>query len=463
MPATVPPMKIPFRAALIAIFSSALMAAPAVRLPVVSNSSVTVSGNAAGGSSRTIALPFMNNYNDKGNWYVTPSDAHAAFVVADAQPTKQASLNIDLNGKQTTFVINRDNNQDTGRKSDLLFGLNLAGLPYTLDEGDSVTVNVSKMDSLNLEATFSGSLTQAGLTSTRGHDAYRIEIRGVISLHRPAAPAETSAGSYVDCDPIIHDWLNQAEDRAPSDCEVKFDQLARGVFAKAFAPMISSFEAKNWQLKKNLNSASLTAVPRGSEKMPYQFGFAPGGDVSIQLRMDSANVDYQRLQSARQTPDPSFTKMMELIKQGKYAEAQALADQRKPTSSSAAVQDNTQISVQPSLNTLSISVVNLHGSFSSSVLAGGGGVVLFVPEAQPNTGGSEGSATTYVLLGAWGQPNSTALDADSSKVSAKANTSPALSRLSAQTVVVTFRCSRELAQKAIQAVDWNALRGLMVR
>jgi len=122
------------------------------RPAVVSNSSVTVSGPIIGGT-RTIALPWMNNFENKG----------------------------------------------TG--------------------------------------------TQAGLMARNGHNAYQIKVNGVISLHRASAPAEKSAGNYMDCDPIIHDWLNQAESRAPAECEVKFDQVVRAAMTKAFDPTYAAFAA----------------------------------------------------------------------------------------------------------------------------------------------------------------------------------------------------------------------------
>jgi hypothetical protein len=38
---------------------------------------------------------------------------------------------------------------------------------------------------------------------------------------------------------------------------------------------------------------------------------------------------------------------------------------------------------------------------------------------------------------------------------------PSAPRLSTQTVVLTFRCSRELALKATQTIDWSILRALI--
>lgn len=436
---------------------------PAETRPVVvSRSSITVSGPAAGGT-HTIALPFMNNFENKGDWYVTATDAHAAFFLADAQASKEGRIDLELNGKQTTFVINHDNNKNTGHKTDLWFGVMVGSAQkstlFTLDTDDEVKISITRMDSLTLEAAVSGTVTQAGLQERNGHAGYRIEVNGVISLHRATAPAERSAGNYIDCDPIIHDWLNQAQDRAPSDCEAKFDQHVRATMVKAFEPAISAFEAQQWRATKNPTAGTLTGVVRGSEKGPYQFGFA-GANLGFQMLMDSKTPEYQRLKFAADVPDPGLAKVMELMKQGKYAEAQAAAKERKPTNASGEFHDNTQFDVSASVNHSGVSVLNFHGAFAASPLPGGG-IVLYLPQAQPGGGGSEGDPMTYVLLGPWGQPIASKVDAEATQVSIKAVLNPSAPRLSVQTVVVSFRCSRELAQKAIPTIDWSGLRTLI--
>ncbi len=421
----------------------------AARPPVVSNSSITISGLAAGGT-RTIQLPFMNNFENKGDWYVTPTDAHAAFFLADAPATKEGRIDLELNGKQTTFVINHENSKGTGHKTDLWFGVMLGSAQrsamYMFDKDDAITVTVTKMDPLNFEANFSGTLT---------HEGERVKVNGVISLHRPAAPPDKSAGNYVNCDPVIHDWLNQAENRAPSDCEVKYDDHVRAEMNKAFAPMMSAFEGAQWRLTKSPSPGPLTSMSRGSEKNPFTFGL-----FTFQLVMNTSDPEYQRLKAASEAPDPGMTHVMELLKQGKYAEAQAAQKELKPNTAFADFRLNTQMDVSALINSAGISALNFHGAFDATPLPGGG-TVLFLPAAQPPTGGAEGEIVTYVLLGPWGQASATKGEADTSKVSIKAAMNPSAPRLFTQTVVMTFRCSRELAQKAIQSIDWSTLRALI--
>jgi hypothetical protein len=429
---------------------------------VVSNSSVTVSGPIVGGT-RTIALPWMNNFEDKGDWYVTPTDAHVGLFLSDASAMKQGGIDLGLNGKQTTYVINHGNNKDTGHRTDMWFGVTVGSAQkstlFTFDDNDEVTISVSRLDSLTLEATVSGTLTQAGLMERNGHEAYRIKVSAVISLHRASAPAEKSAGNYIDCDPVIHDWLNQAQSRAPSECEVKFDQAVRAAMTKAFEPVYAAFAAEQWRVTRSPRAGPLDSVPRGSEKMPYQLGFGMFA-VGFELTMDSHAPEFQRLKAAADAPDPGLLRVMELMKQGKYAEAQAAAKEVKPNNALGEFRGNTQVVTTPMINRAEVTVVNFHGAFAAAPLAGGG-TVLYLPEAQPGGGGSEGDPMTYVLLGPWGQPSAARLDADATRVSVKATMSPSSPRLSVQTVVVGFHCSGELARRAIQTVDWSVLRGLI--
>lgn len=437
-------------------------AAAAARPAVVSNSSVSISGAVIGGT-RTIALPWMNNFENKGDWYVTPTEAHAAFFLSDATAMKEGRIDLGLNGKQTVFVINHGNNKDTGHKTDQWFGVTVGSAKkstmFTLGDSDEITITIAKMDSLTLEATVSGTLTQAGLMERKGSDAYRIQVHGTIGLHRASAPAEKSAGNYIGCYPIIHDWLNQALNRAPAECEVKFDQDVRATMTKAFASTYATFAEQQWRVTRSPKEGAPDSIPRGSEKAPYRFGF--GNSASeFGLTMDSGNPEFQRLKAAADAPDPGLSKVMELMKQGKYAEAQAAAKENKPNNALGEFRGNTQLAVTPVINMGDVTVVNFHGSFAAAPLAGGG-TILYLPEAQSGGGGAEGDPMTYVLLGPWSQASATRLDADETKVSVKAAINPSAPRLSVQTVVVGFHCSRELAQKAIQTVDWPMLRALI--
>jgi len=440
-----------------------LPAKPA-RPPVVSNSSMTVTtlDGPEVGSTQTIALPFMNNFENKGDWYVTPTDAHAAFFVADALATKLGRIDLTMNGQQTTLVINFDNNKNTGHKTDQGFQLMLGSAQkpadYGIGKNDAVTVTVTKMDSLTFEATVSGMVSQLAAGRPNTNIPLRMKVSGVISLHRASAPPEISAGNYIDCDPIIHDWLNDALNRASSDCEVKFDDHLQTALNAAFSPMESAFTASQWQIiNKPDPSVLFLSAPRGSEKEPFH-----GQGFKLTMAVNPNSAQGQQAMAAANTPDPLMVKMMELLKAGKYAEAQELQKQLDAKLKSASPPPSTRFTVQVSFNFSARELINFHGTFSTSALPGGG-TVLYLPVMQPLSGGSSGEPGTWVLLGPWSQPTSTHLDGETTKVITKAQMNPSAPRLSVQNIAVYLNCDHDLATNVIQAINWSQLRALLAQ
>ena len=443
----------------LAAIASAATAPP----PVVSNSTVTISGPGIGGVTKTLSLPFMNNFANKGDWYVLPNDAHAAFFVADKMTYSQARVDILLNGAQKTFVITSANDLAAGHKTDQAFDV-MVGDGHTnktfstTDPGDAVTITVTRMDILNFEATFSGTMTEVGMMERDGHDAHAVTVSGSISLHRASAPPPVSAGNWVDCDPIIHDWLNEAENRASSECEAKFDHHLQTAMNAAFSPMESALTASDWQIVNEPDPNVLfLSAPRGSEAQPFH-----GQGFKLTLALNPNSSQGQQAIDAANTPDPLMMKMMELMKEGKYAEAQELQKQLDAKSKDAPPPPSTRLTVQVSFNTPAKELINFHGAFSTSALPGGG-TVLYLPAMQPLSGGSSGDPGTWVLLGPWSQPASTHLDGDTTKVIAKAQLNPTAPRLSVQNIAVYLNCDQDLAAKAIQAIDWSQLRALLAQ
>ena len=435
--------------------------------PVTSTSTITISGPGVGGASRTMSLPFMNNFKGKGDWYVTPTDAHAAFFLSDALTTRAGRLDLELNGTPNElinqpFAITMQNNKDTGHKTDqgfeVMIGTAQKSTTFSaVDPGDTLTITVTKMDMLSFEANFSGALTELGMMERNGHEAHRVSVSGSIRLHRPSAPPAVSTGAWNNCDPVIHDWLNQAENRAASECETGFDRHVRAAMNNAFAPMVSSLQAQQWKTPWGVDDPTVpfTAAPRGSETQPFT-----GQGWSVRMQMDSGSPQYQQLKASADQPDPDLVKEMELMKQGKYAEAQALDKARKPNNALGEFRDNTEFTARASINSGGLDVVNFHGSFTATPLPGGG-AILYLPAAQPPTGGGEGEPWTFILLGPWGQPTAAHLDGETTRVVVKAQLNPTPARLGAQTVLVRIRSSRELAQKVIQSIDWGPLRALI--
>jgi hypothetical protein len=444
-------------------FTAALANAAAAPPPVVSNSTITISGPGIGGATKTFSLPFMNNFANKGDWYVLTNDAHAAFFVADKATLAQSRVDILLNGAQKTFVITSANDLASGHKTDEAFdvmvGDGRSNKSFsTTDRRDAVTVAVTRMDMLNFEATFSGTMTEVGMMASDGDGANRVTVSGTISLHRASAPAPINAGNWVDCDPIVHDWLNQAQNRASSDCEVKFDHHLQTALNAAFAPMESALAASQWQIvNKPDPNVLFDSAPRGSEGEPFR-----GQGFKLTMAVNPNSAQGQQAMAAANTPDPLMDKIMVLMKAGNYAEAQELEKQLDAKLKSAPPAPSTRLTVQVSFNFSRRELINFHGAFSTSALPGGG-TVLYLPAMQGLGGGAGGDPGTWVLLGPWSQPTSTHLDGETIKVATKAQMNPSTPRLSVQNISVYLNCDQNLSAKAIGAVNWSQLRGLLAQ
>jgi hypothetical protein len=443
------------------IYALATATAATAPPPVVVSGAFTLSGPGIGGASQTCALHFMNNYASKGDWYVIPNDAHAAFFVADRSPYSQCMVDLLLNGTGETFLITDANDVSKGHKTDLAFDVSMGDGHNdkkfsTTDPGDQVTITITKIDMLNFEASFSGNMTEVGLMERNGHETHKVMVHGSISLRRQTAPAPISAGNWQDCDPIVHDWLNEAQNRAASGCETKYDHHLQLAFDAAIAPFESAMQSSQWQIvNKPDPNVPFDSAPRGSEKAPFN-----GQGFKLTMAVNPNSSQGQQAMSAATTPDPLMDQMMQLLKSGKYAEAQALQKQLDAKLKSAQPPPSTRFTVQVSINSPGKDFINFHGAFSTQALAGGG-TVLYLPAMQGLGGGSSGDPGTWVLLGPWSQPTATHLDGDTTKVTTKAPLNPAAPRLSVQSISVYINADQAVANKAIQEIDWSQLRALL--
>jgi hypothetical protein len=327
-------------------------------------------------------------------------------------------VDILLNGAQKTIAITSSNDLATGHNTDLAFdvmvgdGRNNKSFSTT-DRRDAVTVTVTRMDMLNFEATFSGTMTEMGVMRSSGREPSKVSVSGTISLHRASAPAPINAGNWVDCDPIVHDWLNEAQNRASSDCEVKFDHHLETALSFAFAPMESALEASQWQIVNMSDPSGLfDSAPRGSEGEPFR-----GQGFKLTMAVNPNTAQGQQVMAAN-TPDPLMDKMIQLLKAGNYAEAQVVQKQLDAKLKSAPAPPSTRLTVQVSFNFSSREFINFHGAFSTSALPGGG-TVLYLPAMQGLGGGSGGDPGTWVLLGPWSRNQGADESLDAATVNTK--------------------------------------------
>ena len=144
-------------------------------------------------------------------------------------------------------------------------------------------------------------------------------------------------------------------------------------------------------------------------------------------------------------------KMMELMKAGKYAEAQELPKTTHAKLKNAPPPPSTRFTVQVSFNSSAREFINFTEPSALRALPGGGTVVFFARHAAIERR-LRRRPRTWVLLGPWSQPASTHLDGETTKVTTKAQMNPSAPRLSVQSIAVYLNCDHDLAAKAIQAI-----------
>ena len=229
----------------------------------------------------TVTLPVVS-----GDWYVTASEAHATFTFHSGAGPRQVALETEWEGKQAAHQLTNDTDPAAPR---MQFVLTLerggqSGLVWRPTGGaTTVTVSVDTMTDHDLVARVAGALEGTA-------DTPAVHVSGTIRLHRAALPAANATATYGDCDPVIHDRLRGAEDRAPSECEVKFDADVRAAAHQALARVISTLESSQWQVEET--SQPLQEVPRASERAPFR-----ATAYAVSFTLDRSSAEAAKLQA----------------------------------------------------------------------------------------------------------------------------------------------------------------------
>ena len=402
-----------------------------------SQSTITVSG--PGLANGTYAPNQVN-----ADWFVTATDAHATLHMDTGYGTKpRVVLELEWDGKGPVQRIDGAT-QHSNAPGGAGFYLQVDDAMAQPEKTDVITVTVSAMDAGTLTATLQG-------TARTG--AGPLRVTGTIRLTRAvAAPGVAASGTFEGCDPVIHDKLAGAEGRSPTECEVKYDLHVRQALARALAPVVQELTAQRWTETTKPAMGPVTVMARHTEGHPYAIDNAVGARFRMVLDAGSGGAASQQSQEAR------YQRMAELMKD--MAKNQKEIEALSHEAAGGAAASRVEVAVHTNAASMGVANFNLHHTVSALP---GGGVVVWVEEAQAETGGGEDAASgeMLVLLGPWGQPVAKALGDGGEQVSAKATLSASRPVMATQTVVVTMRASQGLAQKVVERVDWGAVRGLM--
>ncbi|MGA3212068.1 MAG: hypothetical protein ABSD20_12250 [Terriglobales bacterium] len=402
-----------------------------------------------GGGSITISGPGIPEQTNAitqyyGEWYITPNDGHVILALMNSETwPRSLTMSLELDGRSMTQTITHETVSPMMGPGHLSFDYNPPGGKQTLvlAENDSITINIKRYDDLNFEATFTGTATvqQTG--------AGPVQISGAISLHR-LKHNEMHSGTWIDCDPVIHDAYATVIPRSASGCEVKYSVHVRQALTQALEPVIAAMEADQWILKARPNLAPVDSEMRGTETSPYKTS------AGLDFYLDRSSPVYQHNQ---QVLDDAAAQM-----KAQLNGANAMSNPQLMQNMARQIADNT-LPTAFHLNTLinipQTEVIDFSKKHTVTQLPGIGTEIYF-DDAQPPTGGSEGAPVTWVLVGSWLPPVFEPLG-DHEKAVFRGGLNPAKPLMSAQNYYLVIYATRPQAEKVIGLVDWAPLRALL--
>lgn len=399
--------------------------------------SITISGPGIPAQTATVTQYY-------GEWFITPKTAHANVTLLNSNPWPRSfSLTFSLDGLAKTQTITGASNSATVGPGKLAFGYSPPGgkLQLTLGKSDSVTFTITKLDDLSFEATFSGTTTDAQT------GAGPVQITGTFSLHR-LKHVELRSGTWIDCDPVIHDAYALVIPRSASECEVKYDLHAREALNKALEPVVAAMQAQQWILNAPLSSKPVDSENRGTETSPYEAA------ASLSFYLNKSSPVYQHNQKVL---DDSAAQMKSKMSTGGLAAnpqlmqqmAKQIADNTLPTS----------FYLGTLINLPQAEVVNFSRKHTVTQLPGIG-TEVFLEDGQPPTGGGDGAPVTWILIGSWLPPIFEPLG-DHEKAIFRGGLNPARPLLSAQNYRLVIYATHAQAEKVIGAMNWAPILALL--
>ncbi len=389
-----------------------------------SDTRITVNG------TETFTLPQV-----AGDWFATAADAHVSIRLMGAA----ARLDLQLDGLNATQTITAENDSDLGG-AHVGFFWHSPGHDVKPRGADAITVRVSHIDDRDFEARLSGA-------------AEGVALAGTIHLHREASPAALLTGSYGECDNVIHDKFAMAQNRSPSDCEVKFDHMVREALDQALQPVARFLQAREWTVVKQSQVKTITNIARHTERTPYRLDSAPEGVFAIEFQSTGSAMAQYRQRMAALTE-----RIAAEIRSGK-----AGGSMEEVTKTGYEMQGATRLRVSAAVNVPSVGIVSFGGGHTALQIPGAA-YALSVSHVQAATGGGADNShdESVILLGNWSAP---AFQPDSDggeHISVKAVLDNSAT-LTVQNIVIRIQANPANARQAAAQIDFVWLNRLLQR
>jgi len=413
----------------LAAMASGSVQAQSAPTAVTSESTITLDGGAF--HHETFVLPRVT-----GDWFATAGDAHASITLLTAAGGHPVELDLQWDGPQAGHVITGGSNSDMGGRATCYLKMtgaapyNHGAQPY---DTDAITITVTAIDALTIKASIAGTVTG---------DA-KVAITGTIAIHRNAAPAPVLTGGSADCDRVVHDKLVGAQNRSPSECEVRFDALVRQAEHTAFAGVIAALAEEHWVVRTETAVAPTQGVGRHTQEHLYS---PDNYDLSLALdpKSDAAQAYVKRLKDLYATTGksdgPPWVAMRE-------AQADGL------------------ITVSVHVNVLSYGFASFVAAHTVLQVPGAAYALASSQVQSASGGGPEGAVPlkTFIYLGKWAPATFEKSSSGSERARTKSTADPAAPVLSVQAFVIAIECNAALRDAVLKHMDFAPLRSLLPR
>ncbi|HEY8690498.1 MAG TPA: hypothetical protein VIM07_14780 [Chitinophagaceae bacterium] len=371
------------------------------------------------------------------DWFVTANDSHCAINFEGPYDSRKLTLAIEWSGKKDEYVITNETSHAGDRSTDFrltspdkdTYGDGLGAQP----EGDQqVIVKVEKITDDNISGNISGLISD-------GKDV--IKINGHFSLAKKAAKptAKSTSLTFKDCDNVIHDKLTGAQDRSPTDCEVKYDLEVKSAFQKAFENVVSGFQNNHWLVTKITTLDPVTGVPRAFDNSSFL------GDYNIELEVGPENDQYA-----------SYNKSYQELLNGGSQDIKKIQDFMKQMNGA------IRIKIYARVNSTYSSITIFKDGHKMLKALGAAYVIESSYVQSAGGGGIDASLdATFIFIGNWNPPV-IRKDSDGGEeikvppVIVKSGTN-----LSVKNISIRMECNSELAEKILKEIDFTKLTSLL--
>jgi hypothetical protein len=374
----------------------------------------------------------------EGDWFNNSADAHSCIILYGNYEGRKLQLNIEWDGKGDSHELNSETREIMRGGEFVLsmpdkdvYGDGLNAYP---NSDQKVVVTVSRMDDLNLAASFKGIVPD--------NDA-SMKVEGLISIHRNAAPRVKTL-SYKTFDNTVYDKFFGAQARSASEAEVNFDQDVKQSIHHAFAPVIDKFSSNEWMVESETEQIPLTSAERGTEKSAMTISY----NMKLKLPENSSIVQ-QYLGKDKELRDKLLAGADPKIYLVKLDET----DQEMLAA--------THVNIDININNSEFSVNSFKNNSKISKLPNGAWYIQTYHTQSRNGGDETASAdAAFILIGDWKQPAIEKQD-EGIRIFSHTNISNADHKLKMQNMVIRLDCSEEMATQIINTIDFEKLQSLL--